>query len=69
MKTSSTTFFITAIIFGAIAIVLGLISEYRLGNAVGVPNQYLHADAAIYACGFISAACFITTGLIAIKQK
>lgn len=63
------TFFITAIIFGSIAVHYGSITEFVIGNAPGAPNQYVHADAVIYACGLISAACFITSGLILVKLK
>jgi hypothetical protein len=63
-------FFVTAIIFGVTAFYFGKICEFNISHAnqFGAPDQFIHADAGVYGCSLISAACFITSGLIVIKQ-
>ncbi|MEI6948705.1 hypothetical protein V9K67_16045 [Paraflavisolibacter sp. H34] len=70
MKINATTFFITGLIFGFIAIFFGFTQEFNLGNNndVGVGDQFIHADAAIYACAIIAATCLFTSGLITIRK-
>jgi hypothetical protein len=68
MKLSALTYFIPGIVFGLIAIFFGVIKEYSVSTP-GVLNQFVHADATIYACGLISAACFVTSGLVLISRR
>jgi hypothetical protein len=67
MKLSALTFFVIGIVFGLIAVIFGVIKEYSVVTP-GVLNQFVHADASIYACGLISAACFVTSGLVLIHR-
>lgn len=71
MKMNALTFFIVGLLFGLIAVFFGILKEYNLGgnNELGASNQFIHADAAIYACGFISAACIVTSGIVTINNK
>lgn len=65
MKLSALTYLIIGIVFGIIAVFFGVIKEYSV-NTPGVLNQFVHADASIYACGLIAAACFVTSGIVLI---
>lgn len=67
MKLSAFIFFVVGIVFGLIAVFFGVIKEYSVVTP-GVLNQFVHADASIYACGLISAACFVTSGLVLIHR-
>lgn len=67
MKLSALTYLIIGLVFGLIAVVFGVIKEYTVSTP-GVLNQFVHADAAIYACGLIAAACFVTSGIVLIHS-
>lgn len=67
MRLSALTFFVVGIVFGIIAVFFGVIKEYSVVTP-GVLNQFVHADASIYACGLMAAACFVTSGLVLIHR-
>lgn len=70
MKAGALQFIILGLIFGFIAVFLGLKSvSATYPTAYVATGTRLHADAAIYACGLISAVCFLTAGLVVIKQE
>lgn len=71
MRTNFITFLILGIIFGGIVIYFGSKKELAFGHQFQYSQgfQFIHYDAAIYACGLISTACFITAGLVAVKQN
>lgn len=68
MKLSALTYIAIGIVFGLIVIFFGVIKEYSTVTP-GVLNQFVHADATIYACGLISAACFVTSGIVLIYSR
>jgi hypothetical protein len=71
MKSTPQTFLIISIIFGAVAVGLGLIKTMNAHASAEMPTYYFqtHIDAAIYACGLISSASIVTAGLVTIKQN
>jgi hypothetical protein len=67
MKLSALTYVVIGIVFGLIAVVFGAIKEFSTATP-GVINQFVHADAAIYACGLMAAACFVTSGIVLVHH-